>query len=308
MKPSCLPHRLTDIDNVARSLREHVAALTVSIGERSPRRPKNLDAAAAYIHAALEGFGLDVTSEAYRYKNHTVSNVFSEIKYLATSSRRYLLGAHYDTVPGTVGADDNASGVAVLLETARGLKRIGANRPMDTLVRCVAFTLEERPAFWTPQRGSLVHAKGMRRKGETLDGMICLESVGFCNPLPGSQRFPFPLMHLNYPSSGDFLALVSDGKSRALATSIQSAFQKNPGIPVHRLTVPARGWLTPFVRRSDHVSFWDMGYKAVLITDTADYRNPHYHQPSDTMEKLDYPFMARLVESLIRFFTSSGGR
>ncbi|NTU48686.1 MAG: M28 family peptidase [Syntrophobacteraceae bacterium] len=284
------------------ALQDHVRALTVEIGERSVNHPKNLARAAGYIRSFYEGLGLPVILEPYGYRDFQVANVITEVGPGDHPSRRYILGAHYDTARGTVGADDNASAIAVQLEVARQLNMLHGDTQPDLTVKCVSFTLEERPAFWTPYRGSWVHARRMRRAGEAIDGMLCLEMVGYCRRSQGSQKYPFPLTHLGYPGVGDFVAVVSDGNSKDLAGALLSAFGKNPDLPVQSLTVPLKGWLSPFVRRSDHVSFWDLGYKAVMITDTANFRNPNYHKESDTMDTLDYSFMAELVESLLLFF------
>jgi Zn-dependent M28 family amino/carboxypeptidase len=152
--------------------------------------------------------------------------------------------------------------------------------------------------------GSRVYARKAKKEREKIDGMICLEMVGYSCHDPGCQDYPFPLMFLGYPKEGNFIGLVGSFKSRNFTDALFRAFRKNPELPVIKLTVPFRGWLMPSVRLSDHSSFWDQGYKAVMITDSAFYRNPHYHLPSDTMEKLDYGFMAELVESLLIFFSS----
>jgi hypothetical protein len=290
------------IAEMAESLRRHVEVLTVDIGERSVDRPENLRQAAAYIRSVYEEMGLPAALEPYRYRGYEVANVMAEMRFTRKPARRYLLGAHYDSVRGTVGADDNASAVAVQLETARLLKSLEGRVRPDAAVQCVAFALEERPAFWTPRRGSWVHARRAKRAREQIDGMLCLEMVGYRAHDLGSQRYPFPLMHLDYPRVGNFIGLIGDHRSAPLARSICSAFARNPDLPTQCLIVPWKGWLTPFVRRSDHVSFWDTGYRAVMITDTAEFRNPHYHKKPDTLETLDYAFMAELVESLLHFF------
>lgn len=299
-----IPDSMISRVELSQSLREHVRALTTDIGERSVDRPENLRLAAEYILGFYEALGLPATLEPYRYRDFTVANVVAEAGVAREPERRYILGAHYDTVRGTVGADDNASAVAVLLETARWLKALEDGIQPGLQVRCVGFTLEERPAFWTPYRGSWVHARRTRRAGERVDGMLCLEMVGYRSREPGSQRYPFPLRHLGYPDTGDFIGIVADTGSRRLAASICSAFARNPCLPVQCLIVPLKGWPTPFVRRSDHVSFWDMGYPAVMITDTAEFRNPHYHTSRDTLDTLDFAFMAELVVSLLHFFCS----
>jgi Zn-dependent M28 family amino/carboxypeptidase len=243
--------------------------------------------------------------ESYDYRGISTANVIAEVRFAKKPSRRYLLGAHYDSVSGTVGADDNASAVAVQLEVARRLASVVGRGELDLAVKFVSFTLEEPPAFLSPQRGSRVHARNARRTGEQIDGMICLEMVGYTCDRPGCQRYPWPLSALNYPRKGDFIGIVGDFQSAGFARALHRSFQGNPELPVLKQIVPFRGWLLPSVRRSDHASFWDCGYKAVMITDTAFFRNPHYHKSSDTMETLDLSFMAQLVESLLLFFLSA---
>lgn len=291
--------------DIVQALKDHVRTLTIEIGERSVNHPVNLARTADYIRCFYEGLGLPAILESFVYRDFETANVITEVTPDNRPSERYLLGAHYDTARGTVGADDNASAVSVQLEVARRLKMLVRAGHPTMAVKFVSFTLEERPAFWTPYRGSWVHARRMARTGETIDGMLCLEMVGYCCRAQDSQAYPFPLNHLDYPQVGDFMAIVSDGNSRDLAGALLAAFAKNPNLPVQRLIVPFRGWLTPFIRRSDHVSFWDLGYKAVMITDTANFRNPNYHKGADTMDTLDYAFMAELVESLVLFFTAS---
>ena len=152
--------------------------------------------------------------------------------------------------------------------------------------------------------GSRVYARKAKREKEKTDGMICLEMVGYTCHQPGCQGYPFPLMFLGYPKQGDFIGIVGNFSSRRFTASLFKAFGKNPDLPVVKLTVPLGGFMLPSVRLSDHAPFWDRGFKAVMITDTAFNRNPHYHKASDTMEKLDYGFMAQLVESLLLFFRS----
>jgi Zn-dependent M28 family amino/carboxypeptidase len=215
-----------------------------------------------------------------------------------------VLGAHYDSVAGTVGADDNASAVAVQLETARALAVLQGREKADIGVKFVSFTLEEPPGFNSPYRGSRVYAKKARKEIMNIIGMICLEMVGYSCHEPGCQDYPTPLKYLNYPETGEFISIVGNLGSGSLTRGLYRAFQKNPDLPVIKLTVPFNEWLMPSVRLSDHSSFWDEGFKAVMVTDSAFFRNPHYHLPSDTMEKLDYRFMAELVESLMIFFCS----
>jgi len=285
-------------------LQDHLRTLTKTIGERSVYFPKNLEKAADYIVSVYQDMGLQVRREPYEYRDFRVANVVAELSFGANPSRHYLLGAHYDSVAGTVGADDNASAVAVQLETARSLKALESMEDLDLAIKFVSFALEEPPVFNTPYMGSKVYARKARKEREKIDGMICLEMVGYTCREQGCQGYPFPLMFMGYPKKGDFIGIVGNLGSRQLTLILYDAFQKNLRLPVVKLLVPFKGWLVPSVRLSDHSSFWDQGYNAVMVTDSAFYRNPHYHLPSDTMEKLDYPFMAEVVKSLLIFFQS----
>jgi Zn-dependent M28 family amino/carboxypeptidase len=169
----------------------------------------------------------------------------------------------------------------------------------------VSFALEEPPAYGTEYMGSRVYAKQAASRGERIDAMICLEMVGYACPEPGCQSYPFPLMFFGYPKEGNFIGIVGNFESRGFSRSVRDSFRKNPELPVIHLTVPFNGWIMPAVRLSDHASFWDAGFKAVMITDSAFYRNPHYHLPSDRPETLDYRFMAELVESLVIFLSQT---
>jgi len=228
----------------------------------------------------------------------------AEIAFRADPKHRFLIGAHYDSVSGTVGADDNASAVAVQLEVARHLAEQAGTNTLDLAVKFVFFALEEPPAYGTPHMGSRVYAKMARTQKENIDGMICLEMVGYACHEPGCQNYPFPLMFLNYPDKGNFIGIVNNFKSRGFARGLVEQFQKNRQLPVVKLTVPFNGRIMPAVRLSDHASFWDQGFKAVMVTDSAFFRNPYYHTAADTMDKLDFEFMAEVVESLVIFFLS----
>jgi len=157
--------------------------------------------------------------------------------------------------------------------------------------------------------GSRVHAERLKRRGERLHGMLCLEMVGYTCGEPGCQGYPplvKPLLGSQARDVGDYIAIVGSTGSAALSREVASSFRSNPELPVLKLNLPLRGLFVPQVRQSDHSSFWDLGYSAVMITDTAYYRNPHYHRATDRMETLDFEFMARLVESLVRFFSGYG--
>jgi hypothetical protein len=293
--------KMIDIHATEAGLRDHLKALTVDIGERSVRVPGNLKKTADYIRNFYKGIGIEARLEPYGYHGFEVANVVAEVQWGPNPARRILIGSHYDSVAGTVGADDNASAVAVQLETARQVMALKAGKAPDLSVVFVSFALEEPPVYGTRYMGSRVFAEQARHRNERIDGMLCLEMVGYTCSEPGCQSYPFPLMFFGYPKEGDFIGIVGNFDSLNLTRSIFNSFRKNQDLPVIKLTVPLNGWIMPAVRLSDHASFWDEGFKAVMITDSAFYRNPHYHQVTDTMDMLDYRFMAELVESLVTF-------
>lgn len=195
-----------------------------------------------------------------------------------------LIGAHLDAIPGTPGADDNATGVAVLLELARSLHHTPASSP----IRLVAFDLEEYGLV-----GSRAYANDLQ---EPLRLMISLEMLGYCNSAPHSQNYPAPLQRF-YPNQGDFIALV--GNWRSIFNLLKITFSlRRSGVPTQFLPAGDRGLFLPMIRRSDHAPFWDLGYPAILVTDTAELRNPHYHQPSDRLETIDLEFLTRVCAGL----------
>jgi hypothetical protein len=273
------------------ALQAHVRALCLDIGDRSPLRPDNLARAAAYIRQAFEAAGLTVEEQPYHHYGQHVTNLIAAPPGVEAASAYYLVGAHYDTVPGTPGADDNASAVAVLLELGRRL----AGRWPDLPLRLAAFTLEEAPAFMTGHQGSRVFARELAAGGGRILGAVVLEMVGFTSP---GQEYPTVLRWAGYPRQGNFIGLVANWRSRRFGRTLLRGFRRNPGLPVESLFVPLNGWPLPATRLSDHASFWDRGWPAVMVTDTAFFRNPNYHLPSDRFETLDFAFMAALVRSL----------
>ena len=294
---------MINIQQTAERLEAHLRALTETIGERSVRFPENLKKTADYIQSFYEDIGLSVHTETYGYSDFKVDNVVAKISTGARPSHRYLLGAHYDSVSGTVGADDNASAIAVQLETARCLKALPGQEKSDPAVTFVSFALEEPPAYGTRYMGSRVYAEKARKKREIIDGMICLEMVGYACYEPGCQQYPFPLGFFGYPKQGNYIGIVSNFKSGDFTQALVEAFQNNPELPLVKSKIPFNGRIIPAVRLSDHASFWDQGFKAVMITDTAFYRNPNYHQPTDTPDTLDYERMAKVVTGVYAAIT-----
>jgi Zn-dependent M28 family amino/carboxypeptidase len=273
-------------------LRVHVARLAGEIGERHVLRPEALHAAERYIAETLRGFGYDVARQAYEAQGVDCANLEITVDGDARQREIVLAGAHYDTVPGSPGADDNASGVAAILELARLLR--GA-KPART-IRLVAFVNEEPPFFFWGEMGSRVYARAARERGDDIRVMLSLEMLGCYLDAPSSQGYP-PLLKHFYPAQGDFIAFVSNLRSRHALRRAFEAFRASSDFPAEKLAAPA---LVPGVGWSDQISFWREGYPAAMVTDTAFHRYRHYHQPTDTPEKLDYARMAQVVAGLAR--------
>jgi hypothetical protein len=263
---------------LAARLRAHVEFLAK--GERN----QDLETPARYIAAAFGAYGLEPRLHSFPSGGRTVSN----IEVSPPGHAAIVVGAHYDTVPGSPGADDNASGVAALIELAGLIGR--ENLP----IRFVAFANEELPYFMGPEMGSWVSARRSREQGEEVRAMLSLEMLGYYSDEPGSQRYPPPL-NLFYPSRGDYVAFVGDIGARHLVRRAIRCFRRNASIPSEGVAAPA---FIPGVMRSDHASFRDQGFPAIMVTDTAYNRNPHYHRASDTPDKLDYERMARVTLGL----------
>jgi len=291
------------LQEVEFQLRDYVETLAGRIGPRSLYKPEKLEETAALIQELLESWGFSVESQEYRIWKTPVRNLVVHLSG-APGKPYYLVGAHYDTVSHTPGADDNASAVAVALELARLVSQgtLGPSCPLTF----VFFTLEEPPTFGTPLMGSRVYASRAKKAGHVIKGALILEMVGYYCHEPGCQSYP-PLVRqlLGLPRVGDFIGIIGDGKSRGLVEELEAAFKENPRLPVHSLVVPLRGYPLPGSRLSDNASFWDKGYPAVMITDTAYYRNPNYHTSRDTPETLDYQAMAQLVKSIALFLEGS---
>jgi Zn-dependent M28 family amino/carboxypeptidase len=250
-------------------LRLHVAALAAN------ERNHDLETPARYIEHALAAQGLHFSTQEFMSGGRSVRNI-------EAGEGDIVVGAHYDTVRGSPGADDNASGVAVLIELAR---------LVPSGVRFVAFANEEAPYFLGPEMGSFVYA---RDRGAGVRAMFSLEMLGYYSDKKGSQRYPAPLS-LFYPDRADFIAFVGDLGAARLVRKAIGIFREKAQFPSEGLAAPA---FIPGVARSDHWSFRKHGYPAVMITDTAFYRNPHYHLPSDTPDRLDYERMARVTLGL----------
>jgi Zn-dependent M28 family amino/carboxypeptidase len=281
---------MDDLREIETNLEATVHFLSEEIGARSHTDLKELNKSADYIEEKLTSYGCDVKRQSFTCMDNTYHNIIGEVRG-DNDSEILVIGAHYDTVPGTPGADDNASGIAGLLELAR----LTVTNQVLRTVCFGAFTLEEPPFFKSKHMGSYVYAKSLKEHKVKLEGMISLEMIGYYCEKKGCQYYPFSFFKWFYPKKGDFIAFVGNVSSKDFTKRVKHAFQKASTLPVVSLNTVS---LVPGVDFSDHSSFWDFDYPAFMITDTAFYRNPHYHTGGDTADTLDYKRMALLVSGL----------
>jgi len=299
----------------------HLRAL---IGERHPTSsPTALRQAEDYLTEQFKVLGLEVSTHPFKALGDTYRNVIGTMRPQKGDSPHaeggpspapLIVAAHYDTVEGSPGADDNASALAVLLEAARCLRDV----PLSREVRFIAFSLEEEDLL-----GSLAYVSSLKKDGHEIAGAIVLECVGYAKSEEGSQRKPptgrgaswrawggrVQQMPVVVPTVGDFLAIVGNTASAALVAAVEGAAKERvPDLKTVALTVPGNGELLPDTRRSDHAAFWHYGYLAVMLTDTANFRNPHYHRSTDTLDTLNLEFMEKVAQavtaSVIRLCTA----
>lgn len=275
-----------DATDTAARLRADVLALAERFVPRDAARPDNLRAAADYIAAQFAAAGAPTERQAFRVRGETYANVIA--RFGPADAPRLVVGAHYDAAGPYPGADDNASGVAGLLELARRLH--GA--PLRRRVDLVAFCLEEPPFFGSDEMGSAVYARALKAAHAPVHAMLALEMIGYFSDRKDSQQFPDPALKALYPSEGNFIAVVGRAQETDLVRRLQAAMRAASPLAVHSLNAPAS---TPGVALSDHASFWAAGYPGVMITDTAFFRNPHYHTADDTPATLNYTRMAQVV-------------
>jgi Zn-dependent M28 family amino/carboxypeptidase len=272
-------------------LKEHVIRLSHEIGERNYIKYKELNLAKEYIYQEFESYGYKPEFQRYYLADREYSNIIAVKEGEGSKSETIIVGAHYDTVIGTPGADDNASGVACLLELAK----ISYHSQFKKTIKFIAFVNEEPPFFFSDEMGSRIYAKKAKEKGENIKAMISLESIGYFDEKRGSQQYPLGLK-LFYPDKGNFIAVVGNMVSRDLVKKISRAITTNCNIPVQHFWGPAS--IVPAISLSDNWSFWVESYKGIMITDTAMYRNPNYHLPQDTYEKLDYLKLSKLTKGI----------
>jgi hypothetical protein len=280
-------------------LRANVQKLAGQIGERNMQHCAQLNAAADFIEWSFSRAGLRTRRDSYELRGQLCHNIEAEIPGSlqgATASQPshlpiIVIGAHYDSVFGSPGANDNASGVAAMLALAR---RFASAKPKHTL-RFVAFVNEEPPYFLSGEMGSQVYARRCKERGDKISAMISLETIGYFSDAPNSQTYPSPGLGLFYPNAGNFIGFVSNVHSRALLRRVIAVFREHAKIPSEGASLPA---FIPGVSWSDQWSFWQHGYPAIMVTDTAPFRYPYYHSSNDTPDKLDYDRFALVVSGM----------
>lgn len=269
------------------ALEAHVRELSEELRPRDHKHPENLDRVASYISNQLASVGADPREQVYA--DGVYRNVVGRLG--PDSAERIVVGAHYDSAGDLPGADDNASGVAGLLELARLL----AKEKLPMRVELVAYTLEEPPHFRTPMMGSAVHASSLKENRVQVRAMLSLEMLGYFKDEEGTQSYPSVALHALYPNVGNYIAVVGKFGDGGLARRVRDAMRVAHDLPVESMNAPRA---LPGVDFSDHLNYWDAGYPAVMITDTAFMRNPNYHRAADTAETLDYQRMAKVVQQV----------
>lgn len=279
---------------LAESLRHDVRYLASEIGERNvSRRPAQLEESAQWIEHSLVDMGWRPQAQEYTVEEVSVRNIVAEFEGASRPGEIVVVGAHYDSVVGSPGANDNGSGVASLLAIARWAKQQGIT-PERTL-RLVFFVNEEPPWFQHEEMGSLVYASECHKNEENTVAMLSLETMGYYSGAKNSQEYPLPILRRLYPTTGDFIGFVGTSKSATLVRQCVDLFRKSCDFPSEGAAIPG---LVQGVGWSDHWSFQIHGYKALMVTDTAPYRYPHYHTTEDTPDKLDYGRLAKVTEGL----------
>ena len=277
------------------ALKADVHTLAGTIGDRNVISGyKALCAVADYIEDSLSKVGYQVRRQGYevdQFKGRPCYNLEVEIRGSVHPEEIVVIGAHYDTIEKTPGANDNASGVAAMLALARAF----AGTKPDRTLRFVAFVNEEPPFFWTHDMGSRVYARQCKARHERIVAMLSLETLGYYSDEKGSQRYPLRIFNLFYPTTGNFVGFIGNTRSRSLVRTVAGSFRRAGFCPSETAALP--GWITG-VGWSDHWAFWQEGYPAVMVTDTALFRYRWYHTADDTPEKLNYEMFTLVVEGL----------
>lgn len=304
--------------SLADELRRHVEVLAGDIGPRNTMYVREYEAARRYLRDQLESYGYTVTEQTFPVGDVQCANVIAESAIGTRASADspaaagekgiIVVGAHYDSCFDSPAANDNASGCAAVLALARrfapGTEQ-HATAAAPATIRFVLFANEEPPHFTTDSMGSLVYARSCAARGDDIAVMLSLETIGFFSNAPGSQRYPLKPLGWFYPTTGDFIAFVSNVKSRKALRRVVGLFRHHAAFPSQGAALPGG---IPGVGWSDHWAFWQAGYPAVMVTDTALFRYLPYHTTQDTPDKLDYQRMARVVDGLERVLTELRGQ
>jgi Zn-dependent M28 family amino/carboxypeptidase len=268
------------------TLKSHVEMLSQTLPSRIDRE-EALEPTVKWIESQLQKYG-SPKRQTYQVNGESFHNII--LSFGPETQDMVVVGAHYDTADGLPGADDNASGVAGLIELARLLSQA----KLSLRVELVAYTLEEPPHYNGSIMGSYIHAESMKKAGKDIRLMMSLEMIGYFSDEANSQHYPVPLLNLIYPSKGNFIAVVANLNNIAIARKVKKSFRQSSDLPVYSINAPA---LIPGIDFSDHKNYWLMGFPAVMITDTAFARNMAYHTIHDTADRLDYDKMAKVVEA-----------
>lgn len=279
------------------NLETHVKKISENFFPRDSENTYNLDKTAEYIKAQLKQYSLETTEQKYTASGKEYKNIIARFGSLGKPV--LVIGAHYDSCGELPAADDNASGVAGLIELARLLTL----EPLNNIeIQLVAYSTEEPPFFGSNDMGSYVHAESLHRDNRQVIGMLSLEMIGYFSDEWGSQNLPSYLMRLFYPSRGNFIAVVSDFTSYSFTRAVKTGMQRDPKLSVYSINGPPSFYGIDY---SDHRNYWKFGYPAVMITDTAFLRNKAYHTMGDTYDKLDYRRMAEVVNGVHLFINSN---
>ena len=279
-QPPLTPTQIVLRDELRRDV-EHLASV---IGERNIWRPDALAAAAKYVRQSFELSGYQVQQQDYETNNVTCSNLYVQIDGSKKPDEIVIIGAHYDTIGASPGAEDNATGVLAMARSFAG------KIPGRTL-RLVAFVNEEPPFFQEDDMGSYVYARRRKKNGDNVVAMIAFDGLGHYSDQPGSQQYPLPIL-FTYLTKGNFIGFVGNLSSRSLLRRVVHSFRQHARFPSEGAALPA---MMPGVGWSDQWSFWQCGYQGVMVTDTLPYRYEHYHGDTDTPDKIDFDRMARVV-------------
>lgn len=277
------------------NLKKHVQFISVDSYPRNHRKTKNLNKIAKYIEEQFKKYNCAITIQKHRTGSRDYVNIIGKLN--EGQGHKIIVGAHYDSHANTPGADDNASGVAGLLELANLLSKA----KLSYEIEFVAYSLEEPPYFATERMGSAVHAKKINEDNEKIDGVIVLEMIGYFSDDFFSQSYPMPLLYLIYPSTGNFITVVGNTSNRSFIKEVKIGMQGSTNLPVFSISAPA---FIPGIDFSDHRNYWKYDYNAVMITDTAHFRNKEYHKSNDTIDRLDFDRMGKVVASIYNYLTT----